>query len=101
MRSIGRWMMGILVLGAATCSWAEDREEQGLRDFIGVIWAREKLDAPYCVTLDFGNVWATEYLSTANERWAEALANAIQEAMRQCRDPGGEGFILGQDRLRN
>ena len=73
----------------------------GVLTGIGVIWAREKLDAPYCVTLDFGNVWATEYLSTANERWAEALANAIQEAMRQGRDPGGEGFIPGQDRLRN
>ena len=73
----------------------------GVLTGIGVIWAREKPDAPYCVTLDFGNVWATEYLSTANERWAEALANAIQEAMRQGRDVGGEGFIPGQDRLRN
>lgn len=73
----------------------------GVLTGIGVIWAREKPDAPYCVTLDFGNAWATEYLSTANERWAEALANAIQEAMRLGRDPGGEGFIPGQDRLRN
>ena len=40
MRSIGRWMMGILVLGAATCSWAEDREEQELRDFIGAVYEK-------------------------------------------------------------
>ena len=73
----------------------------GMLTGIGVIWGREKPDAPYCVTLDFGSTWAAEYLSTANERWAEAVANAIQEAMRQGRDPGGEGFIPGQDRLRN
>lgn len=73
----------------------------GVLTGIGVIWAREKPDAPYCVTLDFGDVWAKEYLSTANEAWAEALANAIQEAMRQGRDLGGDGFIPGQGRLRN
>ena len=51
--------------------------------------------------LDFGDVLSTEYLSTKNEAWAQALANAIQEAMRQGQDVGGEGFIPGQDRLRN
>ena len=64
-----------------------------------MIWGREKPDAPYCVTLDFGNAWATEYLSTANERWAEAVAGAVAEAMK-C--PGERpGFIPGQDELRN
>ena len=68
---------------------------------IGVIWGRAKEDAPFSVNLDFGGVLSSEYLSTKNEAWAEAVANAIWEAMRQGRDPGGEGFIPGQDRLRN
>jgi Family of unknown function (DUF6232) len=68
---------------------------------IGVIWGRAKEDAPFSVNLDFGGVLSTEYLSTKSEAWAEALANAIREAMRQSRDSGGEGFIPGQDRLRN
>ena len=71
----------------------------GVLTGIGVIWAREKPDAPYCVTLDFGNAWATEYLSTANERWAEAVAGAVMEAMRYRNE--GPGFIPGQDQLRN
>ncbi|NBQ64583.1 MAG: hypothetical protein EBT95_03410 [Verrucomicrobia bacterium] len=58
-------------------------------------------DAPYSVSLDFGGAWATEYLSTRSEVWADAVANAIQEAMRQGRDSGAESFIPGQDRLRN
>ena len=53
------------------------------------------------MNLDFGGVLSTEYLSTKSEAWAEAVANAIQEAMRQSRDSGGESFIPGQDRLRN
>ena len=68
---------------------------------IGVLWGRAKPDAPYCVNLDFGGVLSTEYLSTKNEAWAEAVANAIQEAMRQSRDPGGEGFIPGPGETRN
>jgi len=71
----------------------------GVLTGIGVIWAREKPDAPYSVTLGFGNAWATEYLSTANERWAEAVAAAVMEAMRYRN--GGSGFIPGQDQLRN
>ena len=71
----------------------------GVLTGIGVIWGRPKPEAPYCVTLDFGNVWATEYLSTANERWAEAVANAVAEAIRH-RNEGTE-FIPGQDQLRN
>lgn len=68
---------------------------------IGVLWGKSKADAPYSVNLDFGGALATEYLSTKSEAWAEALANAIQEAMRQSRDSGGEGFVPGPDRLRN
>ena len=71
----------------------------GVLTGIGVIWGRPKPEAPYCVTLDFGNVWATEYLSTANDRWAEAVANAVAEAIRH-RNEGTE-FIPGQDQLRN
>lgn len=71
----------------------------GVMTGIGVIWGREKPDPPYCVTLDFGSAWAKEYLRTANEAWAEALAGAILEAIRH-RDVG-PGLIPGQDRLRN
>lgn len=71
----------------------------GVLTGIGVFWGRPKPEAPYCVTLDFGNVWASEYLSTANERWAEAVANAVAEAMRYRKD--GSGFIPGQEDLRN
>lgn len=71
----------------------------GVLTGIGVIWGREKPDAPYCVALDFGNAWATEYLSTANERWAEAVARAVAEAMK-CPEER-PGFIPGQDELRN
>jgi len=73
----------------------------GVLTGIGVIWGRAKEDAPFSVNLDFGGVLSTEYLSTKSEAWAEALANAIREAMRQSRDSGGESFIPGQDRLRN
>ena len=74
----------------------------GVLTGIGVIWGRAKEDAPFSVNLDFGGVLSSEYLSTKNEAWAEALANAIQEAMRQGRDVGGgESFIPAQDRLRN
>ena len=66
---------------------------------IGVIWSRPKPDAPFCVTLDFGDVWAKEYLSTANEAWAEAVANAVEVAMRHRNE--GTDFIPGQDQLRN
>ena len=66
---------------------------------IGVIWSRPKPDAPFCVTLDFGDVWAKEYLSTANEAWAEALATAVTEAIRYRNEE--TDFIPGQDRLRN
>jgi Family of unknown function (DUF6232) len=68
---------------------------------IGVLWGRAKPDAPYCVTLDFGDVLSTEYLSTKSEAWAEALAGAIQEAMRQGHDSGGQGFIPGPGETRN
>ena len=68
---------------------------------IGVLWGKKKADAPYSVNLDFGGVLATEYLSTKSEAWAEALANAIQEAMRQGGQSDREGFIPGQDRLKN
>ena len=41
MRPIGRWMVGILLLGAATCCWAEDRDqEKDLRDFIGAVYEK-------------------------------------------------------------
>lgn len=72
----------------------------GVLTGIGVIWGREKPEAPYCVTLDFGTVWAKEYLSTANEAWAEAVATAVAEAMR-FRPEEGSGFISGQDFLKN
>jgi hypothetical protein len=68
---------------------------------IGVLWGKSQPDAPFSVSLDFGRTWATEVLSTRNMAWAEALAGAIREAMRQGRDIGGEEFIPGQDRLRN
>lgn len=71
----------------------------GVLTGIGVIWGRSKPDAPYCVTLNFGESWAAEYLSTANEKWAEALAIAIAEAMRYRNR--GQGFVPGQDQLRN
>jgi len=73
----------------------------GVLTGIGILWGKSKPDAPYSVNLDFGGVLATEYLSTKNEAWAEAVAKAIQEAMRQSRDSGGENFIPGQERLRN
>ena len=66
---------------------------------IGVIWSRPKPDAPFCVTLDFGDVWAKEYLSTANEAWARAVAAAVVEAMRDQNE--GRDFIPGQEDLRN
>ena len=66
---------------------------------IGVIWGREKPGTPYCVALDFGDVWATEYLSTRSEAWAEAVAGAIAEAMGH-RDEG-RGFIPGPGETRN
>ena len=72
----------------------------GVLTGIGVIWARAKPDAPFCVTLDFGDVWAKEYLSTANEAWAEAVATAVAEAMGY-RPDDGPSFIPGQDRLKN
>ena len=66
---------------------------------IGVLWGRSKPDAPFCVTLDFGDVWAREYLSTGNEAWAEAVARAVTEAMRFCNE--GPNFFPGNDQLRN
>lgn len=71
----------------------------GVLTGIGVIWSRAKPDAPYCVTLDFGDAWATEYLSTANERWAEAVAGAVVEAMRYRNE--SPGFIPGREDLKN
>jgi len=71
----------------------------GVLTGIGVIWGIAKVDAPYSVNLNFGGVWATEYLSTKNPRWAEAVANAVAEAIRH-RNEGTE-FIPGQDQLRN
>ena len=73
----------------------------GVLTGVGVLWGKVTEDAPFSVNLDFGGTWATEVLSTRNRAWAEALANSIQEAMRQYREGGGEGFIPGQDRLRN
>jgi len=67
---------------------------------IGVLWNRPKPDAPYCVTLDFGDTWATEYLSTANERWAEAVAGAVVEAMRYDGEDAPD-FIPGPRETRN
>ncbi len=66
---------------------------------IGVIWSRPKPDAPFCVTLDFGDVWAKEYLSTKNEAWAEALANAVVAAMSFRGEESG--FIPGPGKTRN
>lgn len=66
---------------------------------IGLLWGREKPDAPFCVTLDFGDVWAAEYLSTKSEAWAEAVAGAVIEAMRQ--QDGSSGFIPGPGETRN
>ncbi len=40
MRYIKKRIVVILVLGAATCSWAEDRKEQELRDFIGAVYEK-------------------------------------------------------------
>lgn len=71
----------------------------GVLTGIGVIWGIAKVDAPYSVNLDFGGVWATEYLSTKNPAWAEAVATAVAEAIRYGEQ--GPGFIPGQDRLRN
>lgn len=71
----------------------------GVLTGIGVIWGREKPGTPYCVALDFGDVWATEYLSTRSEAWAEAVAGAIAEAMGH-RDEG-RGFIPGPGETRN
>ena len=68
---------------------------------IGVLWGKSQPDAPFSVSLDFGGTWATEVLSTRNRAWAEALAGAIQEAMRQGRDIDGEGFIPGPGATRN
>lgn len=71
----------------------------GVLTGIGVIWGRPKPDAPYCVNLSLGDAWATEYLSTANEKWAETLAAAIAEAVGYRSQD--RGFISGQDQLRN
>lgn len=66
---------------------------------IGVIWGREKPDAPYCVTLDFGDSWSSEVLSTRSKAWAEAVAGAVVAAISF----RGEdfGFIPGSDKTRN
>ena len=66
---------------------------------IGVLWGRTEPDAPFCVTLDFGDVWAKEYLSTKNEAWAEALAAAVVAAISfRGEEPG---FIPGPGTTRN
>ncbi len=67
---------------------------------IGVLCGRASSDAPFCVTLDFGDVWAKEYLSTANLSWAEAVAGAVQEAMRYDGEDA-PGFIPGPGETRN
>ena len=97
-------LIGMILISAGVLSLAAGFTAgffAGVFTGIGVLWGRAKPDAPYCVTLDFGDVLSTEYLSTKSEPWAEAVANAIQEAMRQGRESGGDGFIPGQDRLRN
>lgn len=71
----------------------------GVLTGVGVLWGRKQPDAPYCVTLDFGDIWAKEYLSTANEAWAETLAMAVAEAMRYRKE--GPGFIPGPGETRN
>ena len=95
--AMGLILAGVLSLGAGFFVGFV----AGVLTGIGILWGLPQPDAPFSVNLDFGGALATEYLSTKNEAWAEALANAIKEAMRQGRDPGGEGFIPGQDRLRN
>jgi len=71
----------------------------GVLTGIGVIWGRPKPDAPFCVALDFGDVWAKEYLSTANEAWARTVAAAVADAMRH--HHGESDFIPGHDFLKN
>ena len=71
----------------------------GVLTGIGVIWGREKPDAPFCVTLDFGDVWATEHLSTKSQAWARAVAEAVTEAMRYRNE--SSGFIPGPGETRN
>ena len=90
-------LAGILCLAAGLTVGFVAGVVTGVCVLRGRVWE----DAPYSVSLDFGGAWATEYLSTRSEVWADAVANAIQEAMRQDRDIGGEEFIPGQDRLRN
>jgi hypothetical protein len=63
-------------------------------------------DGPYGVIISTGGFWESEHLSTANLEWAEAVAQAIQEAMNYSRQPrsggqGGEFIYLDQDWLRN
>lgn len=73
----------------------------GVLTGVGAIWFRVRPDAPFCVTLDFGDGGAKEYLSTGNEAWAEGVAAAVAAAMRVRRQTPGTGFFPDPQDLKN
>jgi hypothetical protein len=73
---------------------------------LSLLLSKPEKDGPYGVTISMGGFWESEYLGTANLEWADAVAQAIQEAINYSRSPrsggsGGEFIYLDQDRLRN
>ena len=66
---------------------------------IGVLWNRPKPDAPFSVTLEFGDAWAAEVLSTPCPAWAGAVARAVREAIRYRNE--GTDFFPGPSETRN
>ena len=95
-------LIGMVLILAGVLSLAADFFVgflAGVLTGIGVICNRPKADAPYSVNLEFGDVWATEILSTKSKAWAEAVGTAVMEAMRYRNE--GPGLIPGQDHLKN
>ncbi len=58
---------------------------------LGLWWGKGKVEAPFAVRIRTGGILEDEILSTKDERWAEAVAEAILSALRDASGPGDGG----------
>ena len=71
---------------------------------LSLLLTQPSKEGPYGVTISMGGFWESEYLSCKSLEWAEAVAQAVQEAMAYRPGParpGGEYIFPKPDQLRN